>query len=388
MVNLAAATDGTPEPRQVASPADTRSRLFAREYLGLLDYRWSQRQANSRHSGLQQLLDPGHALREMPPGSSLSYRGTLPRPTDLPELTGLYTQHLATQPPGLRPARDGDRQDWLEALTDPPPLEPTLEDSVIEGLIRALYAALPDALPDALSQTEAERTSSGNKVGRHGYAPRVKPDDHWIPVSAPSRPDGQEQQEFSPSASEPAPLPEPRPYVLGSVPDGLQLFTLRSLSELEVQAPADDSSGLIRARTLLGTGEPCFLRAQSALWSWRAQHQVNVDIHAHGPPLPGRDVLIEQKIGPVTLLLGCRVTEMTEEQRRWGFTLTSLEGQVLVSREAFMVEWLPDDTVVFVVTMQQQLAMPNLTFLGPVHSALRRKFKQGYVRNMLELTAD
>lgn len=371
MVHSTAATAGAPRNPQGPESADVSARPYTRQALNLLDYRWSRRQPGHRHSGLQHLLDPAHALSEMP----LTYQTDQPRPADLPELSGLYTQHL-TPCMDMQEAASG-------AL--PSPL-PTLEDSVIDGLIRALYAALPDAL----SQTEAERTASGNTVGRHGYAPRITPVEHWLPVSVPARPAELQDHEAEEGdeLTEPLAAPEPRPYVLGAVPEGLQLVTLRSLTDLHVHGPADTSAAQLSARQVLGTGEPCYLRAQAALWSWRTHRQVNMDLHTHGPPRPGRDALIEQKIGPVTLLLGCRVTHMTEEPRRWGFTLTSLNGQVLVCREDFLVEWHDDGTVVFNVSMQQQLAMPSLTFLGAVHAALSRKFKQGYVRNMLELTSD
>lgn len=328
-----------------------------------------KRRSASLQPTLQQLLDPGDALAFMPaplqstPGSGLT----------LPNFSALSTRQDTISIPAPRP-RDL-------------PLQPTLDDTVIDGLIEALYSVLPEAL----SQPLAETTTSGNRIGRHGFAPGIRPDSIWTPASVPaadSLTDETTDLPLEEPTTPPPPPLEPRPYVVGAVPEGLPLITLRSLSQLELALPAENAVGRLTKQAVLGQGEACFLRAQSALWTWRTHRQVNMEAHAEGPPSLGRHVLIEQRIGPVTLLLGCRITEMIEEERRWGFTLGSLSGQVLQSSEHFLVEWQADDQVVFSVDTQQQLAMPNLTFLAPVYSALRRKFKQGYIRNMLELTAN
>lgn len=336
----------------------------ARRDFSLLDYRWSFRWRADRRLSLQQLLDPGEALQHMP---APLQSAQAPSP-ELPSLASLHTaQHFPEPPQEL-------------------PLQPTLEDSVIDGLIDALYEVLPDALNEPLAET----TLSGSRIGRHGYARRSRPESLWVP--APNHSETLEESpaemphEATPAAA--LPPPEPKPYVMGAVPEGMIEVTFHSLSELPLSLPAPQSAGLLSAQMVLGRGEACFLRAQSALWSWRTHRQTNMEVYAEGPPSPGRNALLEQKIGPITLLLGCRVTGLIEEDRRWGFTLGSLSGQVLRSREHFLVDWQPDDTVLFTLETQQQLAMPSLSVLGPVYSALRRRFKQGYIRNILELTAE
>ncbi|RJF73279.1 DUF1990 family protein [Deinococcus cavernae] len=369
MAKFKPAFGGPADHARLPAPAAVAGWPYARHGLKLLDYRWVKRPPGGFTSRLQS-----------PPERPFLPHGLTASETP-PELTHLSTQPLNLEFSGTRFTGTGFTG---TVFTEP---QPTLEDSVIEALIRALYDALPDTLAetDALAQT----TASGTLLGRHGNASRPTSEEPRRP-SPSSVPATGAPASVSPAASgtPPVPAPEPRPYVIGSPPEGLPAATLRSLTRLDIRVPPDRTAGVIRGQAELGQGEPCFLRAQSALWSWRTHRQANMDIHSHGPPLPGRNALVEQKIGPVTLLLGCRVLDMVEEPRRWGFTLVSLDGQVLLLRETFLVDWQPDNRVVFSLSTQQFLAMPNLTFLAPVHAALRRKFKQEYIRNMQEMTAD
>lgn len=326
-----------------------------------------RRRALHLRPSLRQLLDPGNALQHMPaPQQALTTPGM-----NLPDFSFLNTRHSPL-----------DLQETLPSSAAP---QTTLDDTVIEGLIQALFTALPEGLEAAAVET----TNSGNRIGRHGHVSRLKRESLWVPTSVP-KPDTQEEEPEEEEAQTlpPPQPPEPRAYVVGAVPDGLFQVTLRSLPALEVSLPSENAGSPLATQVALGSGEACFLRAQSALWTWRTHRQANQEMHAEGPPMLGRNALIEQRIGPVTLLLGCRVTDMIEAERQWGFTLGSLAGQVLQSRESFLIEWQPDDQVIFSLHTQHQFAMPNLTFLGPVYSALRRKFKQGYIRNMQELTSD
>lgn len=286
---------------------------------------------------LQGLLDPGHALLSRTP--QLLGSGQLG--LGLPLWNNLQTGAL-----------DLSR---LPAAAQPP-LDETLNESVIEGLFQALCDALPPDLGITVEEA-APGTHSGSVVGRPA-----------VPAVGGSA--------------------GARQVVRGVVDAATVQVTLQALSGAPLgDVPADPAQRLSKSVTL-GQGEACFLRAQSALWAWRTHRQSLLQLHSAGPPAPRRTVLLEQKLGPLTLLSGCRVTEQYEAARRWGFTLVSLRGQVLRLRENVLVEWRPDDQVVFSCASEQSIALNTLSFLAPVHQAVRRMVVQGYARTMLEMSGE
>lgn len=339
-----------------------RARLATRKIFGPLDATWTRRKP-LRATPLQQLLDPGQALLE----TATPLQSTSQLAPTLPEWNALQTHGPVVEfsfPPPSRGISSGG-----EALT-------TLDESVVAALIRALYDALPDDLGAANVWDLPETTASGNIIGRH--APVSATGVQSVPTEA-----AQEKVQGTPALS-----PQPRQYLRG-VPDPETVrVTRQSLAELPLNLPSDEMGTPLSARELLGYGEAYFLRAQSALWAWRTHRQANLQLHTDGPPMQGRNVLVEQRLGPLTLLLGERVTRLTESERHWGFTLGSLRDQVFRSQETFLVEWQDDDAVIFSFESRQQIALPNLGLLGPVHSAVRRVITQGYLKNMREMTAD
>lgn len=319
----------------------------------------------ARQASLRRLLDPADGLggTELPlPGHS-EWPPEWPAAELAPELPDLERQHTRDR---------GVTGVWPDAslltLT-------TLDESVVEALIQALYDALPGELAAEAVVVSPERTSSGNVLGRpQGSDP--------VPL-AQDTPDP-----TLPDEDDPERLPAPRTYVRGLPDDETLEVARQSLPDLELAPPSVSPATLLRASAVLGQGEACFLRAQSALWAWRTHRQSHLELHTDGPPGQGRHVLIEQRVGPLTLLISARVTRMVEGERYWGFTLTTLEHQVVRAQESFLVEWLEDDGVVFTFESRVQLAAPNLVFLSPALSALRRVWNQGYLRNMREMTAD
>ncbi len=253
----------------------------------------------------------------------------------------------------------------FEVPEDSRPFQATLDESVVDALIQALYDALPADLEVSAVGFQPEVTTSGNVLGRHRT------------LTGRTLVDLETELEQT----------EPRQLVRGPVDGATIRVTLHALAELPLDILADEPAHRISKSTVLGEGEACFLRAQSALWAWRTHRQNNLQLHSAGPPVLNRNVLIEQRIGPLTLLVGCRVTEQHEAPRLWGFTLGSLRGQVLRSRETFLVEWQPGGQVVFTCTSEQTIALATLGFLAPVHNTVRRMMVQGYERNMLEMSA-
>ena len=162
--------------------------------------------------------------------------------------------------------------------------------------------------------------------------------------------------------------------------------SLRALATHEPELPDIGSSTHLRFTLDLGEGEATFLNARSALWSWRPHRQSGVRVHTHGPPVVGRDVLLEQRAGLVTVLQGCRVLTLQESDHDWGFTLGSLNGQVYHLWERLLLERHPDDRVTLLISSHHAVVLRGFGLVsGLLHSA-RRNAVQGYARGMSALT--
>lgn len=176
---------------------------------------------------------------------------------------------------------------------------------------------------------------------------------------------------------------EIRTYVMGQAQENTLHATAYYLPRLSLSLPTK-SDELVQ-RTVLGKGEACFLRAQSALWAWRTHQQRHLDLHTDGPPAVDRSVILQQRIGPITVLQGCRVLEVNESERHWSYSLGSLENQVFQLKEHFSLEWNQQDEVWLEVKQSLQLTMLGIGLIAPVVQAMRRSFLKGYIRVVREL---
>lgn len=179
-------------------------------------------------------------------------------------------------------------------------------------------------------------------------------------------------------------LAEPRAYVRGETDDETIEVTLQSLAHLNLAIPDLGRAQSLRFQVNLGRGQSAFFNVRSSLWSWRPHRQSGMFLHTHGPPVVGRNLIFEQRVGLVTVLQGCRVMALTEEDRMWGFTLGSLEGQVYRLWERLMVEWREDDSVILHVTGHHEVAQRGFGLIGPMLSSARRNIVQDYARGMAE----
>lgn len=212
------------------------------------------------------------------------------------------------------------------------------------------------------------------------------PAQEWrhLPPSQRKRHDAPLPPVAHPPEDVPAPA-EPRPYVFGQVGESTVDATLQSLAALDVVVPDIGASNHLRLQVNLGQGQGAFLNARSALWSWRPHRQSGVRVHTHGPPVIGRDVLLEQRIGLVNVLQGCRVMTLTEEDRCWGFTLGSLDRQVYRLWERLLVEWQEDDRVTLLISSHHEQGLRGFGLVAPLLNSTRRNTVQGYARGMTDL---
>jgi len=135
-----------------------------------------------------------------------------------------------------------------------------------------------------------------------------------------------------------------------------------------------------RAAGVVGHGEAAFHAAVDALREWRAHAGFGARVTPAGAAIAvGTDVVVDMRLGPFDVSGACRIVEVYDESRRFGFEYATLPGHLLGGTEAFVVEWRADDTVQFTVEAVSEPAAP-VTWLGlPVVRAIQRRARSAFV---------
>lgn len=173
-------------------------------------------------------------------------------------------------------------------------------------------------------------------------------------------------------------------FYVGKVNQETVDHAMQGIVDLPIEPPTSRTTAR-RSRLVLGSGEACFLRAQSGFFSWRTHKLPSLFIHSDGPPNIGRSVIMEHRFGPVTVLQGCRVAQVTEHPRVWTMTIVSVEEQALRLKEQYTLRWMDDGVVVLEVHSQWQVAVQSLRLMGLLVGNMQKKVMQGYLKNLHNL---
>ncbi|GGR24870.1 DUF1990 family protein [Deinococcus ruber] len=101
----------------------------------------------------------------------------------------------------------------------------------------------------------------------------------------------------------------------------------------------------------LGSGENTFQQARTALRGWQTHRSHWLQLYpASSPPTEQQTVLVLLKAAGLCLSFGCRVVQVIDEARRYGFAYGTLPGHPERGEELFLIEWQPDDRVNFTLS--------------------------------------
>jgi uncharacterized protein (UPF0548 family) len=137
----------------------------------------------------------------------------------------------------------------------------------------------------------------------------------------------------------------------------------------------------LRRSTIIGRGREAFGAAGEALMSWQMHRDVGLHVTASGPRAePG--VVAAMRIGPRRVGIGfrCRVVYSVNEDRRIGFAYGTLPGHPESGEEAFVVEHLPNDDVVFEVIAFSRPARWFTRIGGPLSRIAQNVMLRRYAR--------
>jgi uncharacterized protein (UPF0548 family) len=141
-----------------------------------------------------------------------------------------------------------------------------------------------------------------------------------------------------------------------------------------------------RNREELGRGEPAFLAAREAIRRWQMFPAPLATIEPVGIPIAEGEVAgVVMRVFGVWFLSAARIVYVIDEPRRFGFAYGTLPGHVEAGEERFLVEWLPDDTVVYTIVAFSQPRYWLARLGKPIARQLQRRFVRLSKQRMREL---
>jgi len=133
-----------------------------------------------------------------------------------------------------------------------------------------------------------------------------------------------------------------------------------------------------RARREVGRGEVAWQLAQEALRRWEA-----------GAPLePGTVVVAAAGLGPLYVLLPCRIVDATDEPGRFGFAYGTLRGHPEHGEEAFHVTRDGREVVGLEIVAFSRPAWPPGPLAAPLSHAVQRQATRRYLDAVARFVAE
>jgi len=131
----------------------------------------------------------------------------------------------------------------------------------------------------------------------------------------------------------------------------------------------------------LGAGAADFEGAKRAIRAWRMFPEW-VLLWPRGPIAVGEIAIAGTRVWGVWAANACRIVEVIDEPRRFGFVYATVAGHALEGAERFVVHWEPDDRVTYEVFSISRTAslIPRLTL--PLLRQIQRRFARDSVAAM------
>ncbi len=141
-----------------------------------------------------------------------------------------------------------------------------------------------------------------------------------------------------------------------------------------------------RNREELGRGEAVFAAAREGIRQWRMFPPPLATIEPEGIPIVEGEIAgVVLKIFGLWFLNAARIVYVIDEPRRFGFAYGTLPGHAERGEERFLVEWMPDDTVVYTIVAFSRPRYWMARLAKPIARVLQRKFVRLSKARMREL---
>jgi uncharacterized protein (UPF0548 family) len=130
----------------------------------------------------------------------------------------------------------------------------------------------------------------------------------------------------------------------------------------------------------LGRGRADLQAGRDGLRAWAAHTGAGVSISPPTEPLAvGATVIGTTSVGPMHVLIPCRVVYIVDEDDRFGFAYATLPGHPECGEEAFVVALTGEDDVTFTISSHSRPAEFLARLGGPVSRFVQRRTNQAYL---------
>ncbi len=166
-------------------------------------------------------------------------------------------------------------------------------------------------------------------------------------------------------------------------------FSYPSVGITRDDGPAPPGYDHDRNREALGRGERVFHAAREAIRTWAMFPAPLATIEPKGIPIAEGEVAgVVMRVFGLWFLSAARIVYVIDEPRRFGFAYGTLPGHVEAGEERFLIEWMPDDTVVYTIVAFSQPRYWLARLGRPIARRLQRKFVRLSKLQMRELCSD
>ena len=133
----------------------------------------------------------------------------------------------------------------------------------------------------------------------------------------------------------------------------------------------------------IGHGAADWEAGRGGLRAWAAHRGAGASITPDNAPLtPDETVVVTVGIGPVHVLIPCRVSYVVDEPQQFGFAYVTLPGHPECGEESFMLTRSDDDDVTFTMTSHSHPAELLARLGGPISRLIQRRTNHGYIAGM------
>ncbi len=133
----------------------------------------------------------------------------------------------------------------------------------------------------------------------------------------------------------------------------------------------------------IGHGPADWDAARDGLRAWAAHAGAGVSITPPNTPLTeGETVIARTRVGPMHVLIPCRVVYVVDEADRFGFAYATLPGHPEDGEEAFIVSRDADSGVTFTVSAISRHAELLAKLGAPVSRLVQRQTNKAYVSGL------
>lgn len=133
---------------------------------------------------------------------------------------------------------------------------------------------------------------------------------------------------------------------------------------------------------VVGHGTPDWSAACDGLRVWAAHSGAGVSVTpVSGRLTEGDTVIASTRVGPLHVVIPCRIVYVVVEPDRYGFAYATLPGHPECGEEAFMLS-RSDDDVVFTVSAHSRHAELLAKLGAPVSRVVQRRTNNAYVAGL------